>query len=107
MKIIDGRLSKLEDRFVIARSAPSYLLILTDREVPQAGRRLVSRVWKFPLLVEIAGHQNLAFDRCADRLAQMQHRIIAELRKQRSIGRPQFVRVEGVAAIQYHIPALL
>jgi hypothetical protein len=32
MKSIDGRLSKLEGRFGIARSAPRYLLILTDRD---------------------------------------------------------------------------
>jgi hypothetical protein len=33
MKSIDGRLGKLEHRFGIARSAPKYLLILTDRDL--------------------------------------------------------------------------
>jgi hypothetical protein len=33
MKSIDGRLSKLEHRFGVARSAPRYLFILSDRDL--------------------------------------------------------------------------
>jgi hypothetical protein len=33
MNSIDARLGKLENWFGIARSAPSYLLILTDRDL--------------------------------------------------------------------------
>jgi hypothetical protein len=33
MKTIDSRLSKLEQRFGIARNTPVYLVILNDREL--------------------------------------------------------------------------